>query len=145
MKKQSATGAHHDLSRPAESISAPTEKSFGVTFAVVFTLLAAWSAYRSGIGTWTVVMAGVAVTFLALAYTMPAVLGPLNWLWFRFGLAIHAVVSPVILGLLFFAVVTPVGVVMRLLAKDLLGLKRSAGTYWIDRHPEASSSMINQF
>jgi len=90
-------------------------------------------------------MAGLAVVFLVLAYSMPAVLGPLNWLWFRFGLALHVVVSPVILGLLFFTVVTPIGVVMRFLAKDLLGLKRSAGTYWIDRDSQSSSSMINQF
>lgn len=144
---QASNAGHHDSPRRADAVSPPTEKSFGVTFAVVFALLAAWFAYRSGPDTRTFILAAVSFAFLSLAYMAPAVLGPLNWVWFRLGLALHAVVSPIILGLLFFAVVTPIGVVMRLFGKDLLGLKRSTATYWLDRDPEQakSSSMINQF
>ena len=144
MTKRAITGAHHDL-RLAEKVSAPTEKSFGATFAVVFGLLALWFAYRSGITARAIAMAGAAVVFLALAYTMPKVLAPFNWVWFRLGLALHAVVSPVILGLLFFTIVTPIGVVMRSFGIDLLGLKRGGETYWLPRDSESSSSMINQF
>jgi hypothetical protein len=144
-KSKTVAGAHHDLARGADKIAAPTERSFGVTFAVVFALLAIWFGYRSGISLRTIAAAAAAVAFLALAYTMPRVLAPLNWAWFRFGLALHAVISPIILGMLFFAVVTPIGVVMRLLGKDLLGLKRRAPTYWLTRDPDSSGSMANQF
>jgi hypothetical protein len=137
--------AHHEPSRHDEKISAPTEKSFGVTFAVVFALLAIWFAYRSGLSTRAMVAVGLAGAFLAAAYIVPKWLAPLNWVWFRLGLALHAVVSPLILGLLFFAVVTPIGLVLRLFGKDLLRLKRSTGTYWLSRESEPPSSMINQF
>ena len=62
--------------------------------------------------------------FLACALVCPAVLKPLNWAWFRFGLLLHAVVNPIVMGLLFFVAVTPTGWIMRLRGKDLLRLKR---------------------
>jgi Saxitoxin biosynthesis operon protein SxtJ len=92
---------------------------------------------------------GLAVALLLVAATRPALLGPLNRLWNRLGLLLHAVVSPVVLGLLFFTTVTPIGLLMRALGKDLLRLRldRDAPTYWIERRPPGPSadSMPRQF
>src|SRR5262245_41907233 len=106
--RREQAASHHDFSPRSQAPSAPAEKSFGVTFGAVFILLAIWLGFRSGPDTLTVVMAAVAIAFLVLAFIAPTALGPLNRLWFRFGLALHAVISPIILGLLFFGVVTPI-------------------------------------
>jgi hypothetical protein len=92
---------------------------------------------------------GLAAAFLLVSATRPAFLGPLNRLWHRLGLLLHAVVSPVVLGLLFFSTVTPIGLLMRALGKDLLRLRldRDAPTYWIERRPPGPGpdSMPRQF
>ena len=90
-----------------------------------------------------------AFAFFAVAFIMPEALRPLNRLWMRFGMLLHRVLNPVILGILFFAVFTPMGLVMRLFGADLLRLRpRSEGeSYWISRAEEnlAPSVMTNQF
>jgi len=91
----------------------------------------------------------LALVFLGLAAFAPHSLKPLNRLWLWFGLALHRIVSPVVLAALFFVVITPVGVVARLAGKDFLRLSfdRGATSYWIDRRPPGPrpSSMRNQF
>jgi hypothetical protein len=87
--------------------------------------------------------------FLAVAFLWPAALKPLNRLWFKFGLLLHAVVSPLVMGLLFYVAVWPTGLVMRALGRDLLRLKREpdSDSYWIVRRPPgpAPETMKDQF
>ena len=87
--------------------------------------------------------------FLVVSLIRPGLLHPLNLIWFRFGMLLHRVVSPLILGLIFFVSVTPVALIMRVLAKDPLRLKfdREARSYWLDRDPPgpAPDSLKNQF
>ena len=90
-----------------------------------------------------------AVVFLVIAYTYPQVLGPLNRLWLKFGLLLYKVMNPLVLGLLFFVTITPIGLVMRAFGKDFLRLRmdRGAKSYWIEREPPGPppQSMKNQF
>ncbi len=94
-------------------------------------------------------LAGIAALFLVLAFVAPKVLHPLNVAWMRLGFAMGMVVSPIVLGILFFLTVTPMGFVLRLMGKDLLRLKldKSASSYWIERSPPgpAPDTMRNQF
>src|SRR5262245_35551916 len=76
-----------------------------------------------------------AVIFLAITLTVPRVLAPLKKQWMRIGGLLHVVVSPVLLALFFYTVVTPVGLVLRLMGKDPLRLKRGDATYWVERDP----------
>lgn len=144
-----AGGQHHERGGASEEVKVPTERSFGVTFACVFALLSAWLFYRQGLAAWPVAIAALALAFLGLAYGAPYVLRPLNLLWLKFGLLLHRVVNPLIMGLLFFLVFTPMGVGMRLFGGDLLRLKRrpEEKSYWVFRAEEnvQQSSMKNQF
>lgn len=140
------TGLHENLTAD-EHVRPPTEKSFGVTFAVVFALVAAWLLWRNH-----PVAAGAAgvasAACLACAYLAPAALRPLNLVWLKFGLLLHKVVNPIVMGLLFFLVFTPMGFVMRRAGKDFLGLKRSpeAASYWLRRDAALPlGSMKKQF
>jgi len=91
--------------------------------------------------TW-VFTAAIAVLFFVLVYVYPRALKPLNWLWFRFGLILHAVVTPIVMGLLFYAAVWPTGLAARLMGKDILRLKRepNESSYWIVRRPPGPSA-----
>ena len=95
---------------------------------------------------WALAVSGV---FLILALAVPKVLAPLNRLWLKFGALLHMIVSPIVLGVLFFLTITPIALILRLMGKDLLRLKRSQGTssYWIERKPPGPppETMINQF
>ncbi|MCK6431211.1 MAG: SxtJ family membrane protein, partial [Burkholderiaceae bacterium] len=79
----------------------------------------------------------IAAAFAAVAFLLPNALTPLNRAWTRFGLLLHKIVSPIVLGFLFYIVVTPLGLLMRLLGKDPLRLRwdRQSSTYWIERKP----------
>lgn len=143
---ESRLDLHESLSRD-EDVKRPSERRFGLTFAAVFVLLTAILILR-GNSLWPAPLA-LALAFLGVAAFAPNWLAPLNQLWLRFGLALHAIVSPVVLVILFFAVVTPIGVFARLAGKDFLRLRfdREATTYWIDRQPPGPKreSMRNQF
>jgi hypothetical protein len=140
---------HHEYWKDRGDAKLPTEKSFGVTFAVVFGLLSAWQFYRHGIGTGSVITTGLALAFLGTSVVAPGLLRPLNSLWMKFGLLLHRIVNPVIMGALFFGVFTPYGLTMRLFGADLLRLRKPAenGTHWISRASDRAepSSMTNQF
>ena len=139
-------GNHEALSH-GRKVEMGSDRSFGLVFAVVFTLVALWPLTDGAEPRlWA---AGVAAAFLAVALLRPALLKPLNKLWFLVGLALHHVVTPVVMGLLFFLTVTPVALVMRARGKNLLGLKRdpAATSYWIHRQPPgpAPETMRRQF
>jgi hypothetical protein len=137
---------HEGLSRDDE-VKRSSERRFGLTFAVVFFLLTAAWVWR-GNTFWPVGLTA-ALAFMGTAVFAPNWLKPLNRVWMRFGLMLHSIVSPVMLFVLFYIVVTPVGVVARLVGKDFLRLSfdRNATTYWIDRRPPGPKpeSMRDQF
>lgn len=123
------------------------ERGFGLVFAVVFAVIAAWPLMDGGAPRlWALV---VAAGFLAVTWVRPRWLRPLNLVWFRFGLWLGAVVAPIVMALVFFLVVTPTGWLVRALGKDPLRLKldRQAPSYWIERDEENNpmGSMKNQF
>ncbi|HEX2092498.1 MAG TPA: SxtJ family membrane protein [Longimicrobiaceae bacterium] len=137
---------HEDLSRE-EEVKGPSERSFGIVFTTVFAVLGVWPLLHGrGVRTWTL---GVAAAFLVLTLARPALLAPLNRLWFRFGLLLHRIVSPIVLGMLFFLTVTPVGYLMRLFGKRplQLGFDPKVDSYWILRQPTepAPETMTRQF
>ncbi len=138
---------HEDLARGAVP-QGGSDRAFGVVFAVLFAGLGAWLA-ASGRGAWPAAAFATAAAFGLAAWLAPRRLALLNRLWTRFGLMIHAVVSPVVLGVLFYGVITPTGLVMRALGKDPLGLAydREAESYWIKRQPPgpAPDTMRDQF
>ncbi|CDL00684.1 conserved protein of unknown function [Magnetospirillum gryphiswaldense MSR-1 v2] len=124
-----------------------SERSFGIVFAVVFALIGLWPLKAGGdMRLWAL---GLAALFLVVAFVAPKLLKPLNLLWFKFGLLLHKIMTPLIMGLLFFLTVTPVGMLMRATGKDPMRLKRDpdAASYWIDRDPPGPkpASMKNQF
>src|SRR5262245_23521949 len=138
--------AHESLSRD-EEIRQPSERKFGLTFAIVFLFLVVLFTLQGDVA-WPLPFA-VSLAFLGLAQFAPYLLKPVNRLWLRFGLALHAIISPIVLMVLFFVVITPVGVVARFMGNDFLRLRfnKEAATYWIDRKPPGPSpqSMSNQF
>ncbi len=137
---------HESFSRE-EEVRGSSDRSFGIVFTVVFALIGLLPLGRGGEPRlWALLVAG---TFLLLALVGPSLLRPLNRLWFRFGLLLHRVVSPIVMGVIYYAVFTPLGALMRLLRKRPLRLSfdRSAVTYWIVREPAApaSETMKRQF
>ncbi|MBR9972771.1 SxtJ family membrane protein [Magnetospirillum sulfuroxidans] len=124
-----------------------SERSFGFIFTAVFAIIGLWPLKSGGdIRLWAL---AVAVLFLIVALARPALLKPLNLIWFKFGLLLHSIMTPLIMGLLFFLTVTPVGLLMRATGKDPMRLKRdaSAASYWIPRDPPGPKpdSMKTQF
>lgn len=139
---------HEDLSRE-EIIQGSSDRAFGVVMACFFTiigLLPLIFGSAQSVRWWAL---AVAFAFAALAWLRPVTLAPLNRLWLRFGLLLSKIVSPVILGLLFFVTIMPIGLVMRAIGKDPLRLRKdqSAASYWIVRDPPgpAAETMKNQF
>ena len=120
-----------------------SNKSFGIVFFIVFLLVAIYPLINnSEIRIWSLI---TAVIFLILGLTNSKVLTPLNKLWFKFGLLLGKVVSPLIMGIIFFLVVTPIGLIMRIIGKDLLNLKfNNKKSYWIEK-TGPKSKMKNQF
>ena len=138
--------ATHETFLP-EKAAPGSERSFGTVMAVVFALVAAFNWYYGGQAwPWLGV---VAALFAAGALIYPVVLKPLNWIWFKFGLLLHAIISPIIMCLLFYVAVWPTGLIMRAFGKDPLRLKREpeSSTYWISREPRGPKpeTMKDQF
>ncbi len=103
--------------------------------AVVFAVIGAWPLLFGGTVRWWALI--VAALFGSLAFLRPALLASLNRLWFRFGLLLNKITSPLIMGLLFYGVMTPYACVLRWAGRDLLRLRfdASAESYWIERKP----------
>ncbi len=139
---------HEDFRHYGKTHDLPSNRSFGWVFTGFFGLIAIWPLVRhQGELRWWA--AGVSGIFLVLTLAIPDVLEPLNRLWMKLALLMARVVNPVILGLMFFLIFTPVAIVLRLLGKDLLRLKldQSASSYWLTRTDigPAGPTMRNQF
>ncbi len=125
----------------------PNNKAFGWFFAAVFTTTAAY-AYWKGWGTFTQVSAILAICFASATLLYPKLLAPLNQLWYGLGMLLGKIVSPIVLGLIFFVLITPVSLVTRLFGRDELKMKkRNVESYWTDRSPPGppSDSFKNQY
>ena len=121
-----------------------SNRSFGLVFFIVFLILALWPLKSGGdLRLWALALS---LVFFILGILNSKLLNPLNKLWFKFGILLGSLVSPIVMGLVYFLVVTPVGLFMRLLGKDLLktGKVKNSSTYWIKRDKQRST-MKNQF
>ena len=138
---------HEDLSREIE-LKTSSDRSFGFVFTVVFLIIGLFPYIGEGgaINTWPIF---VSAAFLIVTLAKPTLLAPLNKVWTKFGLLLQKVVSPIMLGMMFYAFITPFGLAVRLMGKDLLRLKldKAANSYWIYRTPPGPSpeSMKNQY
>ena len=126
-----------------DEIKISSNKSFGIVFFIVFLLISLYPLLKGNdLRIWSLVISFI---FLILGLINSKILTPLNRLWFKFGLLLGKFISPLIMGIIFFVVVTPIGIIMRLLKKDLLNLKyNKKETYWINKSGP-KSKMKNQF
>ena len=125
-------------------IKISSNRSFGLVFFVVFLIVALWPLkYEEDIRLWSLALS---IIFFILGILNSKLLTPLNKLWFKFGIFLGSIVSPIVMGIVYFLVVTPTGVLMRLLGKDLLKMEttKSTSTYWIKRN-KRQSTMKKQF
>ena len=147
MGKQAKDDAMHETLVSRQEVRRASDRSFGFVFAVAFLAVALFPlAHGREVRWWAVVLS---LAFFAVGLMRPALLAPLNRLWFRFGLLLGRVTNPLVMGLVFFLVITPMAVIMRMRRKDPLRLRldREAHSYWIERVPPgpAPASMTNQF
>ncbi len=121
-----------------------TERNFGLIFATVFVIIGLYPVLQGqDIRLWAFI---IALIFLFFGIFLPKALIVPNKLWFKFGILLGAIVSPIIMGIIFFLAVIPTGIIMRLIGKDILNqkIKKSVKSYWIKR-TENVTSMKNQF
>ena len=126
-----------------KKIKLPTNRNFGEVFFLVFLFISLFPLLNHGnIRIWSVI---IALVFLILGLLNSPVLSPLNKLWFKFGIMLGNLISPVVMAIIFFMVVTPTSLLVRLFGKDLLSLKKNdKKTYWIKKN-NIKSEMKNQF
>jgi len=126
-----------------KNIKLPTNRNFGIVFSVVFLLIALWPLLKQNdVRIWTLI---ISIIFLILGLLNSNILLPLNKLWFKFGILLGNIVAPIVMGIVYFLVVTPTGLIMRMFRKDLLNLKKNnKNTYWIDKD-NSNSNLKNQF
>ncbi len=124
-------------------IKISSNRSFGLVFFVVFLLISIYPLlHGQNLRFWLLI---VAIIFLALGLLNSKILTPLNKIWFKFGLLLGSIVSPIIMSIIFFFVVTPISFVMKILGKDILNLKlNNNNTYWVEKSGP-KSKMKNQF
>ena len=127
-----------------DDIKISSNRSFGIVFFVVFLFIALYPiTYSEDIRIWSLIISFI---FIILGLLNSKILTPLNKSWFKFGVILGKIISPIIMGIIFFLVVTPIGLIMKLLGKDLLRLKynKKDNTYWIEKNGP-KSKMKNQF
>ena len=137
--------AHESFER--DDVRVGSERAFGIVFAAVFAIVALWPLIGGGgVRYWAL---AIALVFLALALIRPAILRPLNLLWFKVGLLLHHVVNPVVMGLIFLLGVIPTALIIRARGRDSMRLDaaKAAGTTWVERVPPgpAPDTMKNLF
>jgi hypothetical protein len=120
-----------------------TNRSFGIVFFIVFLIIGVYPILNEGDARfWSLI---ISVIFLILGILNSKVLNPLNKLWFKFGIFLGKIFSPLIMGIIFFLVVTPIGLIMRFIGKDILNLKfNNDKSYWVEKKG-LKSKMKNQF
>ena len=120
-----------------------SNRSFGILFFLVFLGFGLWPLTKEMSPNIYLII--ISVIFLILGLLNSKLLTPLNKIWFKFGILLGKIISPLVMGLIFFFVVTPIGILMRILKKDLLNLKfNKKSTYWIEKN-DPKSKMKNQF
>ena len=126
-----------------DEIKTSSNRSFGIVFFIVFLLVAIYPFFKNGdIRLWSLLVSSI---FLILGLINSNILTPLNKIWFKFGIFLGKIISPVIMGIILFLVVTPIGSIMRLMGKDVLSLKfNNNKSYWIEK-TDPKSKMKNQF
>ena len=139
-------GAHESF-RQRDEVKGSSDRSFGIVFTVVFVIIGLYPLIGGAGPRWWAL--AIAILFLVAAFAHPKILTPLNRLWMRFGLLLHRIVNPLIMALLFFFVVTPIALIMRISGKRplLLETDPNATSYWIPRDPPGPSpdTMKQQF
>ena len=120
-----------------------TNKSFGIVFFIFFLIISIYPLINHGeIRKWSLVLS---VIFLALGLINSKILNPLNNMWFKFGILLGKIISPLVMGVIFFFIVTPISIIMKILGKDILSLKKNnKRSYWIKKS-NIISKMKNQF
>ena len=120
-----------------------SNRSFGIVFSIVFLIIAIYPLINNeDIRIWSLI---VSLIFLILGYLKSRILTPFNSLWFKFGIFLGRIVSPIILGVIYFFIVTPTSILLRLFKKDLLNLKFSNNnSYWLEKQGP-KSKMKNQY
>ena len=120
-----------------------SNKSFGIVFFIVFLIIATWPLINdSEIRYWSLVISFI---FLFLGIINSKLLTPLNKIWFKIGILLGNIISPIVMGIIFFLVVTPTSLIMKLFGKDILGIKKNRSkSYWIEKFGP-KSKMKNQF
>mgnify|MGYP001425590522 CR=1 FL=1 len=126
-----------------KDIKISSNRSFGIVFFIVFLIISIYPIFKDGnVRIWSLV---IAIIFLLLGLINSKFLTPLNKVWFEFGLILGKIVSPIVMGIVFFTVVTPIAFIMRISGKDLLNLKYNNNkSYWIEKNGQ-KSKMKNQF
>ena len=126
-----------------QKIKIGSNKSFGIVFSIVFLVIAFWPMLNGNeINYWSL---AISITFLILGLTNSKILTPLNKIWFKFGILLGNVIAPIVMGIIFFLIVTPISIIMKLLGKDLLNLKKNNNnSYWIEKNNQ-KSKMKNQY
>ena len=126
-----------------DEIKISSNRSFGIVFFIVFLIISLYPlAYNGEIRLWSLV---ISLIFLILGLINSKILLPLNKIWFKFGIFLGRIISPLIMGIIFFLVVTPIGFIMRIFGKDVLNLKYNKNeSYWIEKNGP-KSKMKNQF
>ena len=125
------------------NIKIGTNKSFGIVFFLFFLIVSIFPLFKDGnIRIWPLI---IAMIFLTLGLANSKILTPLNKIWFKFGIVLGSFISPIVMGVVFFVIVTPTSLIMRVLGKNLLNLKKNnKKTYWIERS-KIKSKMKDQF
>ena len=123
-------------------VSKKNNITFGILFFVLFLIIGLYPLKSVGvIRIWSITLS---LLFLIITIIKPNLFTYLNRLWIKFGILLGKIISPIVMGLVFFFVVTPIGVLVRILKKDVMGLKRGASSYWINRENKLQS-MKKQF
>ena len=128
-----------------KKIKIPSNRSFGIFFFIIFLIISIFPITNDkNIVFWSLILA---LIFLFLGIANSSLLSPLNKLWFKLGVLLGNLISPIVMSAIFFLVVTPIGILMRLIGKDLLKLKKNKLTksYWIERNTKIKNKMKDQF
>ena len=120
-----------------------SNRSFGIVFSIVFLIIAFYPLINNDdIRKWSLI---ISIIFLVLGYFKSGILTPLNSLWYKFGIFLGKIVSPIVLGMIYFFIVTPTSILIRVFKKDLLNLKFSNNnSYWLKKQGP-KSKMKNQY
>ena len=127
----------------SDKIKLPSNRNFGLVFCIIFFVISLWPILNQNEFRYWAFF--ISLIFLILAILNSKILTPLNKIWLYFGIALGKLVSPIVMGFIFFLVVTPIGIIMRLLGKDILNLKKkNKGSYWINK-VKNKTNMKKQF